>query len=469
MNNVASSSDTFELPDDIHFLNRISYGPSADAVLEVEKHGWETVLGNQLHPEDIDTSEIDEIVAERFPTLALSAKEIVDAEDDEIVDRLIPDAIISSVVRQFYSPAQLFERMVEFWSDHFNINILDDKVKFFKATDDRESIRPHALGKFRDLLHANARSPAMLLYLDNYSNTKEGPNENYARELLELHTLGVDGGYTEKDVVEVARAFTGWTISRQTLEFRFDMNLHDRGKKTVMGEPILQPYTGGITDGEQVLDLLASHPSTAMFISTKLIRRFVSDNPHPVLANKMAQVFLDTDGNIRELMRTLFYSYAFWMSREIKMKRPLDFLASAVRRFDLPPDEPVFNYIHSKLKQLGQVPFTWHAPNGYPDTASYWTNTAALVNRWSTGKDTANYLSREQFLTMLSGANTPVSIIQTMAVAIIDRKLDVKERHTLKKNIFSSQPPNERVEGDPVSYARVVATVLLGSRYFQMR
>ncbi|MBE9540288.1 MAG: DUF1800 family protein [Proteobacteria bacterium] len=249
---TALTSETFKLPDDIHFLNRISYGPTTTAVAEVGKLGWDAVLRDQLHPENIDTSGIDSILAKEFPTLGLSAKDVVDADDTELSARLIPDLIVSTVLRQLY------ERMVEFWSDHFNINLLDDRINYLKTTDDREAIRPNAMGTFRDLLHANARSPAMLLYLDNYSNTKEGPNENYARELLELHTLGVDGGYTETDVVEVARAFTGWTISPENFGFAFRMKNHDRRKKSVLGQRILRTATGGITDGEQVLDLLVA-------------------------------------------------------------------------------------------------------------------------------------------------------------------------------------------------------------------
>ncbi len=462
-------SDTFELPVEIHFLNRISYGPTTAVVAEVQNQGWDNVLESQLKPEDIDTSAIDTILASEFPTLGLTTQQIIDADDPELVEKLIPDLIVSTVLRQVYSPAQLYERMVEFWSDHFNINLLDDRINYLKTSDDRDAVRPNALGKFRDLLHANARSPAMLLYLDNYSNTKEGPNENYARELLELHTLGVDGGYTEADVVEVARAFTGWTISRETIDFTFRMDAHDRRKKTVLGVTLKKTYSGGVTDGEQVLDLLASHPSTARFISAKLIRRFVSDEPDEGLLDELTTVFMDTDGDIKALLRTIFHSEVFWASREMKMKRPLDFLTSAIRRFDLKVSEKLFSYVYTRLKQLGQVPFFWHAPDGYPDTAAYWTNTSALVSRWSTGKDTAYFLPASNYEVMLDGANTPNDIIQAMSVALIDRKLNPQERQSLRKNIFPLLYPNRPMEGDPVPYARTVATVLLGSRYFQMR
>ncbi len=458
-----------DLFNDIHFLNRISYGPTTSSVAEISGLGWHAMLEDQLYGDSIDTSELDARLENEFPTLALTTREIVDADDDELVEKLIPDLIVSTLLRQVYSPAQLYERMVEFWSDHFNINLLDGRINYLKTTDDREAIRPNAMGKFRDLLHANARSPAMLLYLDNYSNTKFGPNENYARELLELHTLGVDGGYTEQDVVEVARAFTGWTISLETFEFTFNMDIHDRRKKTVLGTAIEKPYAGGVSDGEQVLDMLASHPSTARFICSKLIRRFVSDEPEQSLLDELTAVFLDTDGDIKALLAALFNSEAFWAGREAKMKRPLDFMNSLVRRFDLPPSEEVFSYVYTKLKQLGQIPFLWHAPDGYPDSASYWTSTSSLVSRWGVAKDTAYFLPNSKYMAMLAGAETPNSIVQAIAKALVDQKLDSEERDTIRRNIFGSRPPNKAMDGNVVPFARLVATAILSSRHFQMR
>ncbi len=469
MNTVTSQSSAIELPDYIHFLNRASYGSSPESVEQAKKSGWSALFEQQLHPENIDTSEIDSVLEKEFPTLALTTKQIVDADDEELTDKLIPDLIVSTILRQIYSPAQLYERMVEFWSDHFNINLLDDRINYLKTTDDREVIRPNALGKFRDILHASARSPAMLLYLDNYSNTKVGPNENYARELMELHTLGVDGGYTEEDVVAVARAFTGWTISLETYDFIFHMEVHDRGKKTVLGQDIERPWAGGVTDGEQVLDILASHPSTAKFISRKLIRRFVNEEPNKPLLNKLIKVFMDTDGDIKSLLNTIFHSQAFWASKEMKMKRPLDFLNSTIRKFNLDMSEEVFSYAYSRLKQLGQVPFFWHAPDGYPDTAAYWTNTSSLISRWGTAKDTAFFIPRQTYVKMLGEANTPNLIVQALAKALIDRRLSNSERDVMRKNIFGSRLPNQPLDENPIPHARVVATALLSSRYFQMR
>lgn len=469
MDATPSKNKKFNLPESVHFLNRMSYGPSTETVATVDNLGWEAVLETQLDSNSIDTSEIDNILALEQPVLEFSPKDIADSNDPEIFSKAVSGFVGSSLIRQLYSPAQLYERMVEFWSDHFNINILDDRVYLFKASDDREAIRPNALGKFRDLLHANARSPAMLLYLDNYSNTKFGPNENYARELLELHTLGVDGGYTEYDVVAVARAFTGWTIDEDTLEFTFRPGLHDSGKKRVLGQKIKTVQNGGIGDGEQVLDLLATHPATARFISTKLARRFVSDNPSDALVDYLAKVFLETDGDIKALLRTLFHSEEFWASSELKMKRPVDLMTSVYRRLGFTPDDNTISYLSDKLDQMGQIPFLWETPDGYPDTAEYWTNTAALVNRWNIAKDAAYVIPRENYIEMLNSANTANGIIQAMSIALIDRKLKQGELKTMKQNIYPSKLPNKPIQGNLVPTARTVAIALLSSRYFQMR
>ena len=469
MDAIPSKSNKFKLPESVHFLNRISYGPSAETLAILDSQGWEAVLETQLDSDNIDTSQVDDALALDLPVLDFSPKDIANSSDPNIFSKAVSGFVVSSLMRQLYSPAQLHERMVEFWSDHFNINILDDRAYVFKASDDREAIRPHALGKFRDLLEASARSPSMLLYLDNYSNTKSGPNENYARELLELHTLGVDGGYTEDDVVAVARAFTGWSIDEETLEFTFRPGSHDSGKKWLLGQKIRTVQNGGIGDGRQVLDLLASHPATARFVSTKIARRFVSDHPPEELIDNLAAVFLETDGDIKALLRTLFHSEEFWASTELKMKRPVDLMTSIYRRLGVSPNDETFEYLNEKLDQMGQIPFLWETPDGYPDTAEYWTNTAALVNRWNVAKDAAYVLSRGDYLEMLDGANTANGIIQAMSIALIDRELKKNELKKMKKNIYPSKLPNKPIQGNLVPTARTVAIALLSSRYFQMR
>jgi len=267
-------------------------------------------------------------------------------------------------------------------------------------------IRPHVFGKFRDLLEATAKSPAMLFYLDNWmsadpagphvafaprrfpprANAKapKGLNENYGRELMELHTLGVDGGYTQKDVTEVARAFTGWTIDRprQDGAFRFEPRLHDEGKKIVLGHVI---DAGGMRDGEEVLDILAKHPSTAHFIATKLVRHFVSDTPPPPLVDRVAARFRETGGDLREVMRTILTSPEF-LSPEAyhaKVKTPFEFVVSAVRATDA--DVHDARPLVQQIAQLGEPLYQCQPPTGYKDTADAWVNTGALVGRMNFG------------------------------------------------------------------------------------
>ena len=284
-------------------------------------------------------------------------------------------------------------------------------------------IRPHVFGKFRDLLEATAKSPAMLFYLDNWMsadpngphlemppprlvrgpfgqpafiqppprmpaqnpNAPKGLNENYGRELMELHTLGVDGGYTQKDVTEVARAFTGWTIKRprQDAEFMFNERLHDNGQKVVLGH-LIKPG-GGERDGEQVLDILARHPSTARFIATKLVRRFVSDTPPEPLVDRVAVRFRETDGDLRDVVRTILTSPEFFAAEayRAKVKTPFEFVVSAVRatNADVRDARPLVQ----QLAQMGMPLYQCQPPTGYKDTADAWVNTGALVARMNFG------------------------------------------------------------------------------------
>jgi uncharacterized protein (DUF1800 family) len=319
--------------------------------------------------------------------------------------------------------------LTDFWFNHFNVDARKGPARMMLTEYEREAIRPHVLGRFRDLLGATAKSPAMLFYLDNWMSVgedasrtqreqrtqrpqrgqrpngqpvgprslpppppqrpaaappappaKRGLNENYARELMELHTLGVDGGYTQKDVTEVARAFTGWTIRNPRVrgEFMFEPRLHDDREKTVLGHKI---HGGGMKDGEQVLDILAAHPSTARFISTKLARRFVSDTPPAALVDRLAARFTATRGDLREVMRTLLASPEFLAPDSIsaKTKTPFEFVTSAVRATDLSLTDA--RPLVRSMQELGMPLYQCQPPTGYKDTADAWVNTGALVAR----------------------------------------------------------------------------------------
>jgi uncharacterized protein (DUF1800 family) len=297
------------------------------------------------------------------------------------------DLMEGKLLRAIYSNRQLDEVLVDFWFNHFNV-FLDKGADHYLVTEyERDAIRPHVLGKFKDLLEATAKSPAMLFYLDNWQSAgpgngaRRGLNENYGRELLELHTLGVDGGYTQKDVTEVARCFTGWTIDQPQRggKFVFTPRLHDKGEKVVLGVKI--PAGGGIEDGETVLDILAHHASTARFISKKLAMRFVADDPPATLVDRMARTFLKTDGDLRAVMKTMIDSKEFWSvgAYRSKMKSPLEMVASAVRAANGDVDSAIA--LANQVAQLGQPLYRKPEPTGYSNSSREWVNSAGLLAR----------------------------------------------------------------------------------------
>jgi uncharacterized protein (DUF1800 family) len=331
----------------------------------------------------------------------------------------------AKILRAAYSERQLEEVMTDFWLNHFNVFMGKGADRYLLTAYERDVIRPHALGKFRDLLEATAKSPAMLFYLDNWlsvgphsdvalgrpprgpyrrvyrgpfgvpvyrpprppnpnaqqrKNKREGLNENYARELMELHTLSVNGGYTQGDVTEVAKVFTGWTIKRprQGGGFEFNQRLHEPGPKYVLGKVIKER---GEKEGEQVLDMLAKSPKTAHFISYKLAQRFVSDDPPPALVDRMAATFLKKDGDIREVLRTLFQSPEFWSPEayRAKVKTPLEFVVSAVRASGVEVENAM--PLVQVLNRMGMPLYGAQPPTGYSMKAETWVNSAALLNR----------------------------------------------------------------------------------------
>jgi uncharacterized protein (DUF1800 family) len=360
----------------LHLLQRITYGPRSQEVAHGRSVGYAALLEEQLAPETIEDADCDAALA-NLAILRLDRHAVHKlSTDSSRVYRALAQGMIA---RGVHSKRQLLERMVEFWSDHFNVagdDYLMDMVIY-----QRDVIRRHALGKFRDILFATARSPAMLYYLDNASNVAEHPNENYARELLELHTLGVDGGYTEADVKAVARAFTGWTVHDGMPDgFYFDPSTHDQEPKLVLGHQL--PAGRGIEDGLHVLSLLANHPQTAHFVCRKLCVRFVSDAPPPALVEAMAAVWEQSRGDLRSVLRYLFSAPEFLAAGGYKLKRPLDFLIGCLRA----TGAQVTNYwaLDEIFTDLGQRPYGWFPPNGYPDMAGAWLSAGGLLGRWNT-------------------------------------------------------------------------------------
>lgn len=377
---LPAQASAFISPE-LHVLNRVTWGIHPNHMQLIKEMGIARYVEWQLDHENIPDPVMDSFYAEH-PMLQMTAADIWRlAQEDPDYGYVIP--YWARIYRAVYSERQLFERMVEFWTDHFNVPIGD--LLGEKIVDDREVIRRNALGKFRDLLLASAQSPAMLYYLNQSSSSAEHPNENYARELMELHTLGVDGGYSEADVKEVARAFTGWTVRDGWADgFYFDIAMHDGGEKTILGYAL--PAGRGIEDGLQVLDILATHPSTAHFVSYKLCRRFISDTPPDSIVQSTTSVFVQSEGDLKQVMRHILNSPEFAASAGQKFRRPLDYFVAMLRA--LSPGlkiQPIAYWIAFALEELGQLPYNWGPPNGYPDAAGAWMSTHGLLGRWNLG------------------------------------------------------------------------------------
>ncbi len=469
----AASTPLAPLPDDalVRLLNRISFGVRETDLSLARRLGFQRYVEAQLDYPSIDVSELEGALLRNLPSLGAGAAELVrNAQSGQMEQaEAAIELQVASLSRQAFSPRQLYERMVEFWSDHFSVSIQDGPLRFFKTIDDRDVIRPHALGNFRDLLHATARSNAMLYYLDNFNNTRFGPNENYARELMELHTLGVDGGYTEADVLAVARCFTGWTFAPDNdYQFQFVNFLHDFSAKQVLATDI--PAGGGESDGNTVLDLLARHPATASFISRKLAVRFVADDPPSELVDAMTETFLASDGDIAEVVRTMLFSSEFSQRSSAKLKRPIDYFVSLLRVLGLGPDQNLFRLLLERLRTLGQSPFTWPAPNGFPDQSAYWINTNALITRWNSANILISQLNRTQLEALHGEADTAADILSALEQKVLRQSLPPTERRQVLEFVLGEAAGSVRLQSEPIRQVTVALLVVLtASRYFQIR
>lgn len=477
---------------------------------------------------------------------------------------LVGELMTQKLYRALYSENQLQEVLIDFWFNHFNVSLTDNQARVYVLSFERDAIRPHVLGDFDAMLTATARHPAMLLYLDNAQSTADpgekttmegymqdrggryggrasrraqqrrqrdgrpqGLNENYARELLELHTLGVDGGYSQDDVVEVARAFTGWTVypPRALREpqagrldralssgagfyaedgFLFRADAHDAGKKKVLGKTLAPGR--GVEDGEEVLQLLGAHPSTARHLATKLATRFVSDEPQSDLVDRLARVIRSTEGDLRQVMEALMESPEFWDEgvRHQKIKSPFELTVSALRVLDaevIYPRETV-----EWIDRMGQPLYSYQAPTGYPDRADFWVNSGALLNRMNFGLAlAAGEIDGVEFdLAALNGHREPASrpealrayvplllperdpspTIAMLEPMVLDSRLSDKVDQAapelasesvfdaseveLMKGEDPTEPESRRDRGEPMALEQVVG-VILGSPEFQRR
>jgi len=543
----------------IHLLNRIGFGPRPGDVERVKKMGVDKYVDLQLHPERIDDPTIEAKLT-NYPSLKMSLAEIQEKYPppqvlgrqlglrqgkntpvlppgegaDENTRReyrqqvtayyqennlrppqfLLQELQAQKIVRAAYSERQLQEVMTDFWFNHFNVFWAKNLDRNLTTDYEMSVIRPHTMGKFKDLLMATAKSPAMLVYLDNYQsmspdarvpdprqmrrqtagqrrpgalrrgfgnprlndpnyrdpqndremqrdqmteqqrqaqvpnglrNRKPGINENYAREIMELHTLGVEGGYTQKDVQEVARCLTGWTLDRprQGTEFVFRPFMHDNNEKTVLGHRI--PAGGGIKDGELVVDILAHHPSTAKFISAKLVRRFVSDTPPQALVDRVASVYTKTEGDIREMLRTIITSAEF-NSKEAhraKIKSPFELAVSAVRALGAEVTVPM--QTAQFIAKMGQPLYLYQAPTGYPDRADQWVNTGALLERLNFGLAlTTNKVRGASFDVKRAAGGVDMSekqrVMEKAIAALLNGDISPQTRTVLDKQLKEGVP-----------------------------
>jgi uncharacterized protein (DUF1800 family) len=553
---AASASSDEQLAQATHVLNRLAYGPRPGEAERVAATGVEAWIQAQLDPRAIadDAAKAaiaplqglqrrpEELVeayreqqrqnAARRPQgdAAVPAAMEMAARDDArlIVAQALGELQYAKLARAVLSERQLEQVLVDFWFNHFNVDVRKQAVRATVVSYEQDTIRPHVFGRFRDLLGATARSPAMLVYLDNARSSREmelgdrevkrqreamqqagmteaaatanvtrkrGLNENYGRELLELHTLGVDGGYTQRDVQEVARVFTGWTVDPRDGQFVFRERWHDRGAKTVLGQRI---SGDGRNEGERVLDLLAAHPATARHLAFKLCQRFVADQPPAALVERVAAAYLASDGDLRRTYEALFLSPEFLGPeyRGTKTKSPFEFTASALRataaRFVVVPPRGgrpvrvieaglVFGrgveraaaaprrtaLMH--LVEMGQPLFAWGPPTGFPEDSTHWVNAGALVARLNFAlalTDGRVADCRVDLRPLLAGADAdaPESVVDALGRAVLGRAPDTDTRR-----IVLAQLQDPAAAGTTTINSRKALALLLGSPEFQRR
>lgn len=535
----------------LHALDRLAYGPRPGEVERVRRMGLEAWINQQLNYKSIDDSAVDSRLAE-FKTLRMSPADLLakypplfqaakreglspDAYRKQYVQemktkrqelhqqgidpamiqfetmpgpqRIQAELDLATVDRAIYSHRQLYEVMCNFWFNHFNVNANKGADHWFVTSYVQNTIRPHAMGKFENLLLATAESPAMLFYLDNWLSAdpvafqhmqqemmqrrmriqgltegkrlspkqlERGLNENYGREIMELHTLGVDTGYTQQDVIEVAKCLTGWTIRapRRDPEFFFNDRIHAAGPKYVLGKTI--DY-GGMADGEAVIHMLATNPATAHHISFELARHFVSDNPPEALVDRMAQTFLASDGDTRAVLKTMIYSPEFWSRQAFraKVKTPFELAVSATRAIGA--QTTVSPQLAQWVARMGEPLYQCEPPTGYADTAVVWVNAGALLNRmnFALALATNHMPGVDVNLPELFGQDAesnPELVLSRALDDFLDGQVSAHTRDALEKQLSGPQVVPARFNGRGGNVNEgLIAGLVLGAPEFQRR
>ncbi len=473
------SLPTGDIDPIVRLVNRVSFGPTPNEIERVAALGAEKYVEEQLEADGVDTTAL-KIRLRNNPVLRSRPFDQRDMKPGQTLQYLQQAAIL----RAAYSPHQLHERMVDFWSNHFNVfgrkivgQVSLGITTHYLGADQRRVIRKHALGKFPEMVKASAHSPAMLSYLDNQVNQRDDAgrkktNENYARELMELHTLGVGGGYTQKDVMEVARCFTGWGIDngqffelRPRGRFRFYPELHDEGPKTVLGFKI--PPGGGERDGDRVLEILSTHQSTARFIAGKMCRYFLG-RESDALTKELAGIYLRTGGDVKSMLKPLL------LSDELRngppaIKRPFDFMVSSLRA--TLADTNGSGGIQGYLSKMGQPLYQWPMPDGYPDESQAWTG--SLLARWNfayaftTGKINGTFVEIPKLVEAAGGHTGDSATAKALVETILaqDAESDSGRKVAQKVERFLARAPRN---ADRPLLAEAAALVM-ASPEFQWR
>jgi uncharacterized protein (DUF1800 family) len=547
----------------LHAMNRLAYGPRPGDVERIRQMGLEKWIDEQLHPDSINDSALDERLEGKYATLKKSAASLLDeypppalaakkaGETKEEYEqqmqekrraamaqidggnpnadktqeqlarmqgpgRIIAELSMAKVDRAIYSERQLDAVMEDFWFNHFNVFAGKGADRWLLTSYVRDTIRPHTLGKFQDLLVATAKSPAMLFFLDNWQsvdpaafkehqeemavrraryqgifggmqdgsggqnpnakkqNQDRGLNENYGREVMELHTVGVDAGYTQQDVIEMARCLTGWTVRepRRDPEFVFRPEFHAEGKKVVMGRTF---NYGGERDGEEALQMLANDRRTAKFISTELARHFVSDTPPPALVDRMVKEYEGTGGDIRSVMKTMIYSPEFWskLSYRAKVKTPFELVASTAR--SLNSDVSISLPLAQWVGRMGEPLFLCQPPTGYSDKAETWVNTGALLNRlnfalaFATGHMGGTQVDLASLFGSAASKDPEIALTRSLDI-FLGGQVDPQTRQTLEARLNDPQVLQASLD-DPVKQVNegLLSGLVLGTPEYQRR
>lgn len=475
-------SDFVPRDQHLHLLRRATYGPTPASLDYVRSKGIAPWLDQQLSPGTIDDSTFQRQLHNKFPWLSWSIPDVIRKVPEGGRWPFMTELSMATIARAAWSKRQLFEVMCEFWSNHLHITCPSDKVWFARHDYDATVIRQHAFGTFEDMLIASAKHPAMLVYLNNAESSRDNPNENYGRELLELHTVGIDGGYTEKEMFDSALIMTGFTLRPDTQQYIYDEYAHYTGAVSVLG---FDRANTKQVEGEQLgidyLRHLARHPATARHLSRKLWVRFISDTPDDTFVDELAQVYLDNGTAIKPMLRHLFLSDAFATSIGQKMRRPYEDVIATLRllgyRQEAGDRSDGLRSLHWMVTELGHAPFAWGLPDGYPDEGSAWLSAGSTLNRWNRHLALASHWGAEELpmppLRSLLPAKLPRNhgeMLDALARRLVFRTME--DRH--KKVILSfldrrASDPFDRQDAEALYRMGPAVALILDSPYHGVR